>query len=237
MCTTDFVFDAAEKGIFPSKEELTTLTTLSKLKADAGHMLAPYNSAEHKDSELYRLAPRNVGKSTSIGHEASEGKDDETHSAECISINDVRRRSDSSSGIGDSSEQRIPTDEDIAIRAQAGIAATFLMINDSLMMCYLGTLVAHRRNKDTSIQKQGLHIRDSIKYNRHNQIFEVSNLPGAKLNIKVADAGYSSLYNYESLSAQDRACNIVYPNNKICQAILITFRSIREEFAGLSMVG
>ena len=42
---TDFVYDAAVKFIFPTQEELTSLTTLRKLKADAGHMLPPYNGA------------------------------------------------------------------------------------------------------------------------------------------------------------------------------------------------
>ena len=66
---------------------------------------------------------------------------------------------------------------------------------------------------------------------------EVSNLPRPELVMKVADAEYSSLYNYESLSAQDRACNIVHSNNKVCQTILITFRSIREGFTALNMAG
>ena len=119
MCIADFIYKAAEKEIFPTQEKLTTLTTLRKLKADAGHMLPPYNSAEHEDVELYRLNPGNVGNPILIEHEASEENDDETHSAECISINDVRGGGNSSSGIGDNSEPRISTDEDIAIRAQA----------------------------------------------------------------------------------------------------------------------
>ena len=48
-----------------------------------------------------------------------------THLAEFISINNVQGGSDSGRGIGDSSEPRIPTGDDIAIRAKAGIAATF----------------------------------------------------------------------------------------------------------------
>ena len=92
---------------------------------DAGRMLPPYNSAEHEDSERYWLKPRNVRNSIPIKHEASQEKDDETHSAEWISINDIREGGDSGSGIGDSSEPRIPTYENMAIRAQAGIAATF----------------------------------------------------------------------------------------------------------------
>ena len=118
MCLTEFVYEAAEKGIFPTQEELATLTTLRKLKADAGHLMPPYNSAEYEDSELYRLNPGNVGNQVPIGCEESEEKDDETHSKECISINVVRRGDDSSRGI----ETRIPTDEDITTRAQAGIA-------------------------------------------------------------------------------------------------------------------
>ena len=54
----------------------------------------------------------------------------------------------------------------------------------------------------------------------HHQIYQFSNLPRPELELEVADAGYSSLYNYESLSTQDRAWNIVDPNNKVCQAIL-----------------
>ena len=79
MFITDFVNDATEKGIFPTQGELTTLTTLRKLKADARHMLPTYNSAEHEDSELYRFNPGNVG--NPIEHEVSKEKDDETHSA------------------------------------------------------------------------------------------------------------------------------------------------------------
>ena len=55
--------------------------------------------------------------------------------------------------------------------------------------------------------------------------------------MKVADAGYSSLYNYESLSAKDQAWNIIHPNNKVSQAILITFRSTRKRFTALNMAG
>ena len=71
----------------------------------------------------------------SIEYETSEEKDDETKSAKCISINDVRVGGDSGSGIGDNSEPRILTDEDIVIRAQARIAAAFPTTYDSLMMC------------------------------------------------------------------------------------------------------
>ena len=111
------------------------MTTLKKLKADAGHMMPPYNSAEHEDSKLHRLNPRNVGNPAPIEYEGSEEEDDETHSAECISINDVRGGGDSGSGIDDNSEPRILIDENIAIRAQAGIATAFPMTYDSLMMC------------------------------------------------------------------------------------------------------
>ena len=51
------------------------------------------------------------------------------------SINDVRKGSDSGSRIGESSEPRIPTDEDIAIRAQTGIEAAFTTTYDLLIMC------------------------------------------------------------------------------------------------------
>ena len=88
-----------------------------------------------QNSELYRFNPGNVGNQAPIERAKSEGKDDETHSEECISINDVRKGGDSSSGIGDNSESRIPTEDDIAIRAQSGIAAVFPTTYDSLMMC------------------------------------------------------------------------------------------------------
>ena len=64
---------------------MTTLTTLRKLKADAGHMLPIYNSAKHADSELYRFASGNVERSTLTEHEKSEDEVEEAHSAECIS--------------------------------------------------------------------------------------------------------------------------------------------------------
>ena len=41
ICIIDFVYDAAEKAIFPIQEELFALTTLIKLKTDAGHTLPP----------------------------------------------------------------------------------------------------------------------------------------------------------------------------------------------------
>ena len=53
-------------------------------------MLPPYNSVEHEDSELYRLEPENIGNPTLIEHGTSKEVVDETHSAEYISINDVR---------------------------------------------------------------------------------------------------------------------------------------------------
>ena len=86
-------------------------------------MMPPYNSAKHEDSEFYRLNSANVGNPAPIEYEQSEENYDETYSAECISINDVREEGDSGSKIDDNSEPRIPTDEDIAIRAQAEIAA------------------------------------------------------------------------------------------------------------------
>ena len=42
---------------------------------------------------------------------------------------------------------------------------------------------------------------DEDRISRYNQIFEVSNLPRPELKLKVTDTGYSSLYNYQSLSA------------------------------------
>ena len=98
-----------------------------------------------------------------IRHEESEIKDDEAHSEECVSINDVRRGDDSSCGIGDNCQKRIPTDEDITTRAQAGIVAALPTTYESLEM-YLGIPVTHQCNEDTSIQKQRLCIRDNIKY-------------------------------------------------------------------------
>ena len=67
--------------------------------------------------------------------EESEGKDDETHSEECVPINDSRRRNDSSSESCDYSEPTIPTNEDIVTRAQVGIATTFPTTHESLRMC------------------------------------------------------------------------------------------------------
>ena len=61
------------------------------------------------------------------------------------------------------------------------------------------------------------------RINQYDQIYRFSNLPRTELELEIADAGYSSLYNYESFSAQDCAWNIVHPNNKVCQAILIHF--------------
>ena len=113
MCITDFVYEAAEKIIFKAQVELTMLAMLKKQK----------------------VAPENVVNSIPTEHEESDEENDETHSAECISINDVRGGGDIGSGIGDSSEPRIPTDEDIAIRVQAWIAATFPLPDESLMVC------------------------------------------------------------------------------------------------------
>ena len=56
-------------------------------------------------------------------------KDNETHSEECVSINDVRKGDDSSSEIGDNRESRILTDEDITICAV--LPTTY----ESLKMC------------------------------------------------------------------------------------------------------
>ena len=91
--------------------------------------------AKHEGSELYRFKPGNVGNSHLTENDESDEEDDETHSAECILVNDVRRGGDSDSETDDSNEPRIPNDEDIATRAQAGIAATFRTTYDSLMLC------------------------------------------------------------------------------------------------------
>ena len=53
MCLTQFVFEAAEKGVFTTFEEQTMLTTLRNMKARAGLPVPPYMNAEHEDSELY----------------------------------------------------------------------------------------------------------------------------------------------------------------------------------------
>ena len=164
MYLTDFAYAASEKGIFPTQEELTTLTTLRKLKADAGHMMSSYNSAEHKDSELYLFNPGNVENQAPIECEESEEKDDETNSEECISINDVREGGDSSSGIGDNSEPRIPIDEDIAIRVQTGIAAAFSLTYDSLMMCLSWN------NSRPLIQRRYINPEAASLYKRQHQI-------------------------------------------------------------------
>ena len=134
MCTRDFVYETVEKWILPTQGELTTLTTLGKLKADAGHMMPPYNNAEHEDFELYRLNPGNIGNPASIEYK-EKNKKMMSHTRGNASINDVRRGGYSDSGIGDNSEPRIPTNEDIEIRAQAGIVAAFPTTYDSLMMC------------------------------------------------------------------------------------------------------
>ena len=70
---------------------------------------------------------------------------------------------------------------------------------------------------------------DENKIDLYCQIYKFCNLPGPEMKLKVADAGYSLLYHYGSFSAQDRVWNIVYPSNKVCQAILVPFRSIRKE--------
>ena len=79
--------------------------------------------------------------------------------------------------------------------------------------------------------------KDGDRIDRYNQIYKFSNLPGPELELKVAYAGYSSLYNYESFSAQDRAWNIVHPSNKVCQAIFVRFQSIREGYPARNMAG
>ena len=86
-------------------------------------------------------------------------------------------------------------------------------------------------NKMLNITVDGEHERrknDETRIDRHHQIHRFCNLPGPKLELKVPDAGYASLYHFHSLSAQDRTWNLIHPSNKVCQAILVPFRSIRE---------
>ena len=47
------VYEAVERRVFPTQEELTMLNTFRNLKAEAKHMIPPYSSVEHEDSELY----------------------------------------------------------------------------------------------------------------------------------------------------------------------------------------
>ena len=164
MCIIDFVYEVAEKVIFPSQGELTTLTTVGKLKAEAGHMMPPYNSAEHEDSEPYRLNPGNVGNLAPIEYQESEEKDIEAHSAECISINDAREGGNSGSGISDINEPRIPTDDDIAIRARAGIVATFPTTYDSLMMCL------SRNTSHPPTNRRYINLEAASAYKRQHQL-------------------------------------------------------------------
>ena len=53
MCLTQFVYEAAERGVFTTVEERTTLTTRRDMESRAELSVPPYESAEHEDSELY----------------------------------------------------------------------------------------------------------------------------------------------------------------------------------------
>ena len=59
--------------------------------------------------------------------------------------------------------------------------------------------------------------KDEDRITQYYQIYQSNNLPRPELEMKITDAGYSSLYNYESFSAQDCAWNIVHTNSKVCK--------------------
>ena len=78
---------------------------------------------------------------------------------------------------------------------------------------------------------------DKVRIDRYHQIHRFCNLTGPELELKVPDAGYASLYRYNSLSAQNRTWNLIHPSNKVCKAILVSFRSIREGYLAQNMAG
>ena len=62
-------------------------------------------------------------------------------------------------------------------------------------------------NKMLNIAVEEEHERrenDETIIDRYLQIYRVCNLPGPELELKVRNAGYATLYNYNSLSSQDR---------------------------------
>ena len=52
-------------------------------------------------------------------------------------------------------------------------------------------------------------INDKTRIDQYYQIYRFCNLPRPELDLKVPDAGYSSLYHYHSCSAKDRAGNLI----------------------------
>ena len=143
MCLTKFVYEAAERGILTTQEELITLITLRNLKAEAGYQLPPYSSSKHEDSELYEWEPENL-----------KVDEDETEllPAECFSSTD--RPSRSNSWTGGSSKLILLTDEDIAVRIQDGITAAFSIISLPLMLILARVQAAHRNSRDLSMKKR-----------------------------------------------------------------------------------
>ena len=96
----------------------------------------------------------------------------------------------------------------------------------------------HYKLLDIAVEEEHEHREaDENRNFRCNQIFYISNLSGPELKIKVADAGYSSLYHYQNLSAHDCVWNTVHSKNRVCQAVLINFRSIKKGVTDRTMAG
>ena len=78
---------------------------------------------------------------------------------------------------------------------------------------------------------------DETRIDLYHQILRDCNLTGPDLELKVPDAGYASLYHYNKLSTEDLKWNLIHPRNKVCQAILATFRSIRDGYPARNTAG
>ena len=143
VCITKFVHKASKRGVLPAQEELTTLTTLKNLKAEAGNPIWLYSCEEHEDSELYEYRPGNV--------KVNEGDEHETELLFAKYFPSTYEPTGVGNCTGEASEPRLLTDKNTTIRRiQANSSSTLkplslsLALESSLLIC--GLIFYHRNH-------------------------------------------------------------------------------------------
>ena len=120
-------------------------------------------------------------------------------------------------------------------------ASIMEQMNHQEMLNFIRTVkLPYKINKMLNITVEEEHERrenDETRIDLYLQILRGCNLPGPELEMKVLDAGYASLYHYNSLSAEDHTWNLIHPRKRVNQVILVTFRSIRQGYPARNTAG
>ena len=120
-------------------------------------------------------------------------------------------------------------------------ASIMEQMNHQEMLNFIRTVkLPYKLNKMLNITVEEEYERrenDETRIDLYLQILRGCNLPGPELEMKVLDAGYASLYDYNSLSAEDHTGTSFTQEKRANQVILVTFRSIRQGYPARNTAG